>query len=336
MGIDTDLWFLIRDVRPLAWHASWADHRPGEAAALHLAAQGSPVFLTASGHPRLLLDPSNPHSVQRAYPAGRAHPAPGEDTTTAPVRPLGTLPLRDATHLLAAIESAHGSRCWLVVTPSTDGLRWRVATRPGAPARTGWIAGELRVLGLDAYQGEYAEHHTWRGWCLARFPAATARTIAAEVNALPRKALRRGLTRLRLTNQPTDRDGRLDADRVLTVGPDPDGCYRIGARRWQWITLDRLEPEERIVEPFDGPIPDGVDPASMPTIGQLAHEDGANLTWLSGTTLYQREYAGGHIWPGCPAQRVTRTAHPTTRAAEYLLRSAAADTVHTATRDSHR
>lgn len=316
MTADSELCFDIREVRRLAWHA--VENRADDPPRLRLHERGPLVFLTSAGRPDLLLDPADPSSVQRVYARGRIQPT----DAAHPVHTLGELPLWAADNLDDALRHAHGSRRWLAVTLTPTGLRWHVAAQLGRPPRDVWVDADMRLLGLGTFQGQYAEHDDWHGWCLARFPTATACAIAACANGLPRAALRHGLTRVRLTNQPTPVDGTIDATGALVVGPDSDGFYRIGSGRWQWTSLDLLERRERGLERFTDPLPDGDDPASVPPAGHLVHASDT-LRWLHQGIVYERDYSSHHLWAGDQVTVLSATsdAPPRARAAEYLLRA---------------
>ncbi len=351
MHRDSELWFHIPDLRALSVHATDAathDCAMGATGpALHLFAQGHLRFLASNGRPDLLVDPFDPDSRQRVYAVGHAHQigglsAPARRSAGA-VRLLGCLALTEPaahTTLADSLFSARGTARWLAVRLTGDGPEWQVRSlpRPRPPAR--WIDAELRVLGLPhPDQGEIVEGATWRGWCLPRFSPATAHAIADDVNALPRRALRGGLTRLRLADHARAGPPALDTDGVLTVDVDPDGYFRVGAHRWRWVrlgTLDELEEPTQLTR-FDGPIPAGIDPATMPAIGQpvhLSHE----LTWLDGTTVRSHTVDGdGVAYPWSTPDPVTiapndsrsALAQMAIRAVEHLLHAVSVHAGHT-------
>lgn len=349
MRPDCELWFHVPDLKvPVVHAADAAAHDPGGVAgpALHLYAQGRLRYLASNGRPALLIDPFDPHSAHRVYAVGHAH----TDTRglTVPAGPaagrprlLAVLPLTGPdphASLIKQLFAACGTARFLAVTVTAAGPAWRVTAlpRPRPPAR--WVAAHLHLPGLrHAYLGEIVPTVSWRGWCLPRFTPRTAATIAAEVNALPRAALRRGLTRLRLTEAPQPDPAVPGHGGVLTVGPDPDGFYRIGAGRWPWVDLGALSDLgwDTDLTVFAGPVPAGADPATVPAPGQLVYNDGAELTWRAGRRIVSRPFDDdGVLDPDIPPEPLTvdyrdgreARALMAFRAIEHLLRTAPAPT----------
>src|SRR5438045_1770591 len=126
---DTEYWFFLPDVLPVAVHALPPTPVDGTGPALRLVADGRLRYLDNNAVPPTLADPFDPGSVARVYAMGH-HPPIGGRVRDVAGQPstLAVAPLLDGPdgpllrHLSGGLMIG---RDWLVVTVGGDQVRWQ-------------------------------------------------------------------------------------------------------------------------------------------------------------------------------------------------------------------